>query len=110
MFEDTRDYFNHLLDEAGIKYTVAPCFDGYQWRFPAFPLGDIICHSGSYHNNEGYVESYGFEWDEGDVTALPPEEMIDYLLGERTEHQQTYDIFDLFNSIAAIAEAEEEEE
>ena len=106
MFEDTRDYFNRLLDEAGIKYTVNRLFDGYQWLFPAFPDGDIVCHSYSYHSNEGYVESYGFEWDEGDVTALPPEEMIDYLLGERTEHQQTYDLFDLLDSFAAIADGE----
>lgn len=102
MFEETRDYFNHLLDEAGIEYTVDHIFDGYQWRFPEFPNGDIICHSGSYHNDEGYVESYGFEWDDGDVTALPPDEMISYLLGEETEHKQTYDFNDFLLSIDAI--------
>ena len=102
MFEDTRDYFNHLLDEAGIKYTVNRCFDGYQWRFPALPGGDIICHSASYHSNEGFVESYGFEWDDGDVTALPPDEMIAYLLGEETEPQETYDFMDLLESMGKL--------
>lgn len=102
MFEETRDYFNHLLDEAGIEYTVNRIFDGYQWRFPAFPNGDIVCHSGSYRNDEGYVESYGFDWDDGDVTTLPPDEMISYLLGEETEHKQTYGIYDLLLSIAAL--------
>lgn len=102
IYEATRDIFNALLDAYGIEYTCIPHFSGYQWHFSSYPNGDIICCDGSYHAIDGYVESYGFDWDDGDVTALPPEEMILYLIGQKTRHVSTYSFEDLINSLKDV--------
>lgn len=101
-YEVTRDRFNKLLDSYGFEYTCEPHLGGYQWRFPEFPGADIICCKGSYSADEGNVESYGFEWDNGDVTSLPPADMILYLLGIETEPISTYDVYDVIDSLQVL--------
>ena len=103
-YEKTRDIFNELLDRFGIEYTCRNHHNGYQWYFPAFPSGDIICCDGSYHADKGYVESYGFPWDDGDVSTMLPQEMILYLIGERTEHISNYGFDDLIASLCGLLE------
>lgn len=102
-FEIIHNYFNMLLDYYDIEYTVEPHYEiGYKWLFPEYPDGDIICCPGSYGVDRGCVESYRFPWDDDDVTALPPSEMIKYLLGEKTNHIQTYtteEFLDCWNNL-----------
>lgn len=104
IYEATRDIFNALLDAYGIEYTCAPHFSGsgYQWHFSSYPNGDIICCNGSYHAIDGCVESYGFDWDDGGVTALLPEEMILYLIGQKTEPVSTYSFEDFIDSLQVL--------
>ena len=54
----------NLLAEGGFPATLHACCDGWQLRFPWYEDGDIACHSGTF----GQLESYGFPWDDGDVT------------------------------------------
>ena len=54
----------NLLAECGFTAQLFPIHDGWQLRFPWYEEGDIACHSGT----GGRLESYGFPWDEGDVT------------------------------------------
>lgn len=67
--------FTFLLLRNKIPFSFAPLYDGGQWTFPAYPNGDVAIHSGTYHSDEGYLESYGMPWDEGDVSVETPEEM-----------------------------------
>ena len=56
-----------LLNELaanGVPAQLFECYEGYQLRFPWYSCGDVVCHRGTY----GQLESYGFPWDEGDVT------------------------------------------
>lgn len=82
-YEQTRNIFNAYLELYKIKYECHKLFGGYQWTFPEYPDADIICHKGSYYSDIGYVESFGFHWDNGNVTALPPEQMIKHFIGEK---------------------------
>lgn len=54
---------NELADR-GFPAQLFPIHDGFQLRFPWYEDGDIACHSGTF----GVLESYGFPWDDGDVT------------------------------------------
>lgn len=63
------------LSEASIPFTINVLWDGLQIRFP-WCDGDIICHSGSFEHERGYVETYCFPWDEGDVSILSTSEVI----------------------------------
>lgn len=101
-YEVTRDRFNRLLDSYGFEYTCEMYRGGYQWHFPEFPDADIICCDGSYSADEGNVESYGFKWDNGDVTSLPPAMMILYLLGIETEPVSTYTFEDFIDSLHTL--------
>lgn len=58
--------------ENGIPYSIEPILDGYAICFP-WCFGDVACHQYT-GGNEWYVESYGFPWDDGDITVLLPEE------------------------------------
>ena len=62
-----------MLDAAGIPCTIHHISDGAQVRFP-WNEGDIACHHGTHGADDGFVESLGFPWDEGGVTAMTPEE------------------------------------
>ena len=59
----------NLCTEDNIPCTINTIYDGFQIRFP-WNNGDMVCHGFSYGHAEGYVESYGCPWDEGDVTCL----------------------------------------
>lgn len=117
--------FDKYLVENDVIATKYLMFDGYQWKFP-FTNGDVILHSGSYHNDT-CVESYGMPWDRGDVTALPPERMAKYLgnyaewdaldpddITDEDVQSIEYSAGDLFASILAlhdvIDESEDEDE
>ena len=63
----------NILTTLNIPCTINPLFDGWQLRFP-WCAGDVAAHSGTYGQAQGKVESYEFPWDNGDVTALSPEE------------------------------------
>lgn len=48
--------------------------NGFRVTFKEYPDGDILCHDGSYGNTQGLWESYGFPWDENDVTVQTAQE------------------------------------
>lgn len=58
-----------LLIGEGIPYVTTTLANGYQITFPSVKGADIICHDYSYGGAQGLWESYGFPWDEGDVTG-----------------------------------------
>lgn len=67
------------LTTAQIPYTINQNLDGWQIRFP-WCHGDAICHSWSIGNSEGWVETYNFPWDLGDVTSMSPEDAADAII------------------------------
>lgn len=94
-----RTYKNRILcisaecDLHHIPYTLVPMDDfvndnynggGWQIRFP-WCVGDVACHKYTYGNMDGYVESYQFPWDEGDVSVLTPEEAADKIVAYYNE-------------------------
>lgn len=56
----------------GVIFRYRPLLDGWQLIFE-WCNADVACHSGTYGNLEGFVESYGFPWDENDTSMLSPE-------------------------------------
>ena len=77
-------YFERIADlvlalsDNGIPCHVEDLYDGYKVTF-SWCRGDVIAHSGML-GREGYnVESFGFPWDEGDVTVLDIMEAIDLI-------------------------------
>ena len=99
-FEGTIREFTRLLISYDIPFEYAPFRDGGQWKFPAYPDGDVAIHSGTYHSDEGYLESYGMPWDEDDVSVTTPYEMTLRLSGDepREEMELSYTAADAFNS------------
>jgi len=104
--------FRQLLIDHDIPFTERPLYGGIQWRFP-FTEGDVAYHRGTYHN-ETCVESYRMPWDRGDVTAVPPERMVQFLdhyndwayidpedITEENLGMEPYGLHDLLKSIAA---------
>ena len=67
-------YMAEIFDKNCVPYTINQILDGYQLRFP-WHCGDVCAHCGTYGAARGYVESYQFPWDEGDVTTDTPEAM-----------------------------------
>lgn len=55
-------------------------FDDYKVSFP-WCFGAVVAHSGVLGRNAGKytVESFGFPWDEGDVTLLDVQDAIDLI-------------------------------
>lgn len=68
------------LSKNKVPCYVMPLYDGYKVTFP-WCDGDVIAHSGMLGYGEyGYsVESFGFPWDEGDVTLLEVKEAADLI-------------------------------
>lgn len=58
-----------ILTREKIPHEIHSLHGGFQIRFP-WCDGDVVCHSFSYGNKWGEFESYGFPWDEFDVTTL----------------------------------------
>lgn len=100
-FESTIREFTRLLVSYDIPFEYAPFRDGAQWKFSTYPDGDVAIHSGTYHSDEGYLESYGMPWDEDDVTVTTPYEMVLRLSGDepREEMELSYTAADAFNSL-----------
>ena len=72
-------YMVSILNYSGICFEVKRLYDGWQLIFPGYG-GDVACHSGTIGATKGYVESYGFPWDNGDVSALKPKKMLKNIL------------------------------
>lgn len=63
------------------KWHMHDWFDGVQIRFKDIE-GDAICNSCTYTNeaeNQSLWETYRFPWDNGDVTVMTTEELLDKL-------------------------------
>lgn len=69
-------FIAEALDELDIPNNLRLCYNGAQLRFP-WCEGDVACHEGTYGSDSGFVESYQFPWDDGDVTMLSPQEFIE---------------------------------
>lgn len=80
-YANDRRKLNRKLKKAGIEYSWEKLYDGYAWRFPKFPGGDAAIHSGTYGNRCGCFETYRMPWDNGDVTVLSADELIQKLRG-----------------------------
>lgn len=104
VIKETATIFTQGLLENNIPFTYEPLFDGGKWTFPKYPHGDVALHSGTYHSAEGYVESYGMPWDNGDVSVCLPHEMICRIIGEesRESGEKKYNTDDLFGSLAVL--------
>lgn len=99
---ETIKTFTQLLVENNIPYTFEPLFDGGKWVFPNG--GDVAIHSGTYNSQNGFVESYGMEWDKGDVSSCTVEEMIRRLKNETPckENEYNYSYEDFLNSLSIL--------
>jgi len=73
------DKLKELLLESDVPFIERNIFDGRQLIFP-WCRGDVVCHSGSYGSNRGFVESYMFPWDDDDVSVYVPEDMADKII------------------------------
>lgn len=73
-------FIKKILEELNIPCVPHVACDGAQLRFP-WCEGDVICHSGSYLNKQGQVETYQFPWDEGDVSVMTPHEACRKIAG-----------------------------
>ena len=117
-FTSVAALFSTLLIERHVTFTRERLYDGWKWLFPDFPYGDVIIHSGSYHCDEGYVESMGMPWDEDDVSVFLPEEMANRIaeaafyrhLEEELNKLSSEDLTSLILEIAKATCDEEEEE
>lgn len=99
-----RTIFEGYLSFYGVKnYTRRDWQGGYQWIFPLGDdrIGDVIYTPYSYNNQNGYVESMGFDWDKEDVSALPPEEMARRIAGNEPQPELEYH-YNLFECVASL--------
>ena len=103
-FNSTINYFNNLLNEAKIPYTIIPLYDGAKWTFPRYKDGDIAIHSGTYYSDSGYLESLNLPWDKEDVSICTPIEMVRRLQGEPpcVDNEKTYTYLDAVNSVQTL--------
>ena len=87
-YYDTIALMGEVLSEHKVPFTINPCHDGYQIRFP-WCKGDIAMHSLTIGAREGMVETYQFPWDGDDVTPMSPLNAVITVLGyyER-EHKE----------------------
>lgn len=69
IYQSATAVLSAILTRENIPHEVISLHGGFQIRFP-WCYGDVVCHSFSYGNKWGEFESYGFPWDEEDVTVL----------------------------------------
>ena len=63
----------------GVTAQLVPCLDGWKLLFPWYEDGDIACNTAT----GGYLESFGFPWDDGDVTVNEAENFARYIASLR---------------------------
>ena len=65
----------HALYILGVPYEMnpMPLLHGYALTF-CWTTGDVVCNEGSKGSEHNMVETIGFPWDAGDVTAMTPQE------------------------------------
>lgn len=87
-----QEFENYLAEYGMVTYTRRDWQGGYQWIFPLENkrFGDVIYTPYSYNNQNGYVESMGFDWEEDDVSVLPPEEMARRIAGYEPQPELEY--------------------
>jgi len=67
--------FMNACKENGVRIEkIITLFDGYKFVFCG-TTGDAIIHSGSYGCWDGELESYGFSFDDGDVSVHTADEL-----------------------------------
>lgn len=70
----------NLCSLNNIKITSVMVFlNGFRVTFENWEQGDAIMHDGSYYNNLRDWETYGFPWDDGDVSTHSTEELVNLL-------------------------------
>ena len=104
-----RTIFENYLSLYGVEnYTRRDWQGGYQWIFPLGDdrIGDVIYTPYNYNNQNGYVESFGFDWDEDDVSVPPPEEMARRIAGyePRPELEYHYSLRECITSLFRVRE------
>lgn len=67
------------LAEAAVPYEIHEIYEGWQLRF-GWCYGDVAVHDYTYGAKSGYVETYKFPWDDGDVSMLTPEEAAERII------------------------------
>lgn len=85
-FNINLDYMNALVDLVNElrKNNIAvrefnTLNNGFQLKFEDFE-GDAVIHDYSYGRDSGWWETYKFPWDEGDVSVLTAEELVEKLV------------------------------
>lgn len=70
------------LDKLGVPHNPVSefKFSGYKMTFP-WTTADVVCHDNSY-NSDTCVESYRFDFDNGDVTYDSPERIAELIAKE----------------------------
>lgn len=104
-----QEFENYLAEYNVTTYIRRDWQGGYQWIFSLGDdcIGDVIYTPYSYNNQNGYVESMGFDWDEDDVSALPPEEMARRIAGYEPRPELEYH-YSLIECIASLIGAKED--
>lgn len=86
IFSDALTEFVTGLIELNIPFKFHPHGNGGQIVFP-WTDGDFIICAGSIGCGRGMLESYGFPWDDGDVTSMTAfdalEKIYDHYLNTR---------------------------
>lgn len=80
IYQSTTLTLSLILTREKIPHTVRELHGGYQFRFP-WCHGDMVCHSYSYSNKWGCLESYGFPWDKDDVSVFSIGDAADKIIG-----------------------------
>lgn len=80
IFQGATAVLSAILTREKIPHNVRPLNGGFQILFP-WCDGDVVCHSFSYGNKWGEFESYGFPWDEFDVTVLSISDAATKIIG-----------------------------
>lgn len=80
IYQSTALTLSLILTREKIPHTVEELHGGYQFRFP-WCSGDMVCHSYSYGNKWGCLESYGFPWDKNDVSVFYVGMAVEKIMG-----------------------------
>lgn len=79
-YKERIDLIATCLSRLNIPFEMRSLYEGWQILCPWADNADVAAHDGTYGTARGMVESYGFPWDEGDVSVLTPEEAADRII------------------------------